>query len=95
MRGLNRVAGKSGDDDLVFVHGVLANDAFVFRFGSMQNTILVRLGIVPVFDSKRCRPARFNHGRSGNFNPLAVFLDFQANGFGVAGFEVDKAGRSA
>ena len=81
MRGLNRVAGESSDDDLVFVHGVLADDAFVFGFGSMQDAVLVRLGVVPVFDAKRCRPARFDHGRLGDFDPLAVFLNFQANGF--------------
>ncbi len=53
----------------------------------MQDTVRDRLGVIPVFNSQWCSPARFDHGRTSNLKPLALPHDLQTNGLRVGGFQ--------
>ena len=79
VRGVDRVPGEAGDDDLVLVDGVLANPTVVESGGAVGHAVVPSSRVVPVLDPQRGGPSGLDHRSGPDLVPAVIALDLQAH----------------
>ena len=84
VRGMDGVPGERGHDDFVPVHRIPADRSSVGSPGLVGDPVLMRPGVIPVFNPEGSSPALLDRLGPRHFNPLPTLFDLKTHRPAVA-----------